>query len=166
MQVDPDGVAVADRAMRGDRGVGFGFVALLRRPAGPPTLPARERRFLASRLARLGSFQCRDVLDARVREHDTSPSRRPIVCCVASAWLFGYVALRRTIVYATSNHVGHNVRGMVQRRQTGSMRDIFSRGRDPPTAFNPAAARMSEVALVDPIALSKDRKKAPLSAPS
>ena len=70
---------------------------------------------------------------------------------MASAWLFGYVALRRAIVYATSNHVGHNVR---------------SHGRDPPTAFNPAAARMSEVALVDPIALSKDRKKAPLSAPS
>ena len=85
---------------------------------------------------------------------------------MASAWLFGYVALRRAIVYATSNHVGHNVRGMVQRRQTGSVRDIFSQGRDPPTAFNPAAARMSEVALVDPIALSKDRKKAPLSAPS
>ena len=69
---------------------------------------------------------------------------------MALAWLFGYVALRRAIVYATSNHVGHNVRGMAQRRQT----------------FNPAAARMSEVALVDPIALSKDRKKAPLSAPS
>ena len=82
---------------------------------------------------------------------------------MASAWLFGYVALRRAIVYATS---GHNVRGMVQRRQTGSVRDIFSQGRDPPTAFNPAAARMSEVALVDPIALSKDCKKAPLSPPS
>ena len=43
---------------------------------------------------------------------------------------------------------------------------LVSQGRDPPTAFNPAAARMSEVALVDPVALSKDRKKAPLSAPS
>ena len=46
------------------------------------------------------------------------------------------------------------------------MRDIFGQSRDPPTVFNPAGARMSEVALRDPIALSKDRKKAPLSAPS
>jgi hypothetical protein len=50
--------------------------------------------------------------------------------------------------------------------ETYLARDIFSQSRDPPTAFNPAAARMSEVALVDPIPLSKDRKKAPLSAPS
>ena len=52
----------------------------------------------------------------------------------------------------------HHV-GIVQRRQTGSMRDIFSQSRDPPTVFNPAAARMSEGALVDPIALSKTARR-------
>ena len=43
----------------------------------------------------------------------------------------GCSCARRAIVEATSNHVGHNVRGIVQRRQTGSVRDIFSQSRDP-----------------------------------
>ena len=134
-----------------------GFVALLRRPCRRPRshCASGARGFLAARPA---SFQCRDVLDARIRGHGTeahcpppAPPRHTRSWRGASAWLFGVRWHEQPCRTQCARHCPTSADWQCARS---------------PAVFNPATARMSEVALVDPIALSKDRKKAPLSAPS